>query len=64
MNVIHAITLESTAGPEPGILLLGTLGLVARSLVRLMFGGLAEDAGLDEGAYVHPDTIIEVRVPA
>jgi hypothetical protein len=64
MNVIHAITLEGIAGPEPGILLLGTLGLIAPVLGPLDVRGLSEDACLDKGPNVHPDAVVEVRVSA
>src|SRR5271157_3489587 len=64
MPVVHPLSLEGTAGPEPGILLLGTLGLVAPVLGPLDVRGLAQDAGLDEGPNVHPDAVVEVRVPA
>src|SRR5208337_3009437 len=64
MNVIHAITLEGTAGPEPGILLLGTLGFVPPVLGPLDVRVLPQDTRLDEGADVHPDAVIKVGVPA
>ena len=64
MNVIHAITSEGIAGAEPGILLLGTLGLIAPVLGPLDVRGLSEDACLDKGPNVHPDAVVEVRVSA
>src|SRR5271157_499171 len=64
MNIIHAIALEGTAGPEPGILLLGTPRFVPPVLGPLDVRVLPQDAGLDEGPDVHPDAVVEVRVPA
>jgi len=64
VNVVDPLTSEGIAVPEPGILLLGTPGLVAPVLGPLDVRGLAEDAGLDEGPDVHPDAVVEVRVPA
>jgi hypothetical protein len=64
MPVVHPLSLEGTAGPEPGILLLGTLGLIAPVLGPLDVRGLSEDACLDKGPNVHPDAVVEVRVSA
>src|SRR5271157_600165 len=64
MPVVHPISLEGTALPEPGILILGTLGLVAPVLGPLDLRVLAQDTRLDERPDIHSHAVIEVRVPA
>jgi hypothetical protein len=64
MPVVHPLSLEGTAWAESGILLLGTLGLVAPVHNPLDVRGLAVDAGFDEGPDVHPHAVVEVRVSA
>src|SRR4051794_5681619 len=55
---------EVTALPEPGELLPRPLRLLAPVPGPLDVRGLAEDAGRDEGADVHPDAVVGGGVPA
>src|SRR5262249_12269532 len=64
LDVVHPLAVEGVAVPEPGELLGGTLGLIARVLGPPDAGGLAEDPGGYEGADVEADAVVEVGVPA
>jgi hypothetical protein len=61
--IIHPLSLEGTAIPEPGILILGTFGFLASVLGPLDVRVLPQDSGVGKRPDIHPDTV-EVGIPA
>ena len=74
MHVVHAVAGEGATLPEPGELGLVSLGFLASVLFLPLAVGLgaeetgtflaAGDVGGHEGADVHADAVVEIRVPA
>src|SRR5208337_178495 len=64
MPVVHSLSLEGIAVPEPGILVLRTFGFLAPVLGPFDVRVLAQDARHHEGADVESDALVEVGVPA